>query len=336
MRAVIMHSLGALLLAACSFGGTADRRMLANGEPFVATGDSGYDEGRSHLLAGNYGLAVQRLRAALRVQPRSPEVLNALAVAYDHLGRRDIAQAYFAEALAADPNSVQTLNNIARSLMSGGSYSLAGSYLERAAALEPANPIIRANQRAIAVRPEPDSAGRLQPIRSDGPGWIERTSPAVQTIVTRRAFRDDSVNESDDTLLPLLNFANVESSAGGGAEVQVALVRMQPERPANETVSTSAAVAVAIANGNGRNGMAARLDRYLQTKGWAPSRLLNADHFAYATTAITYRAGFADAAWALAKSLPIATEIKESNSLSTDVLLRIGKDLVSYDHWINQ
>jgi tetratricopeptide (TPR) repeat protein len=336
MRAAIIHSLGALLLAACSLGATAERRMVANGEPFVATGDSAYDEGRRHLLAGNYGLAVQQLRAALRVQPRSPEVLNALAVAYDHLGRRDIAQAYFAEALAADPSSVQTLNNIARSLMSGGSYSLANSYLERAAALEPANPTIRANQQVIAARPEPDLAGRLQPIHSSGSGWIERTSPAVQTIVTRRAFRDESVNEPDDSLLPLLSFANVESAAGRGAEVQLALVRVQPEGLTKETASTHAPAAVAIVNGNGRNGMAARLDRYFQAKGWAPARLLNADHFGYSTTTIAYRTGFSDAAWALANALPVATEVKESNSLNTDVLLRIGKDLVSYDRWINQ
>jgi LytR cell envelope-related transcriptional attenuator/Tetratricopeptide repeat len=324
----------ALAGAGCSFGGPDERRMLANGEPVVAPGPDAYGEGKLHLLNGNYGLAVRPLRAALRNQPGSPEILNALAVVYENLGRRDLSQLYFAQALAADPGSVQTLNNIARSLMQSGSASLAGTYLERAAAFDPQNPIVRSNLELIVREPTARPAEGIAHAAARGadrPIWIERTAPMLQTLVTRPGMAAENA-VMDDAMLPLISFATVsftpDSAASGGSRIDVE-PPVEPAAAASDRKPFSGTLA--IANGNGRTGMAGRTGTYLESKGWKTARLLNADHFSYARTAIIYRTGFASTANDLAAALPVVADLSESAAPEADVLIRIGRDLLAFD-----
>jgi LytR cell envelope-related transcriptional attenuator/Tetratricopeptide repeat len=324
----------ALAGTGCTFGSPGERGLLANGVPIESPGPDAYGEGKVHLLNGNYGLAVRPLRAALRSRPNSPEILNALAVAYEKLGRRDLSQLYFAQALAADPGSVQTLNNIARSLMQSGSPSLAGAYLERAAAVDPRNPIVRSNLELVANRPTPGPAERIAHAvarGADRPIWIERTAPMLQTLVTTPGLAAENA-VIDDTLLPLVSFATVsftpDSAAPGGSRIDVESLA---EPAAAESARMPFSGALTIANGNGRTGMAARMGAYLESRGWKTARLLNADHFSYARTAITYRAGFASAANDLAAALPVAADLSESAAPEADVHIRIGRDLLAFD-----
>jgi hypothetical protein len=202
-------------------------------------------------------------------------------------------------------------------------------YLERGAAIEPGNPVVSENLRSVAAATDVSVEGRPRPALAAGPGWIERTSPTVQTIVTRGSSADDGLGEADETLLPLLSFADVELD-GVATEARVMLASVRSAAAARPSV-TGRSATLAIANGNGRNGMAARLGHQLQGQGWKPARLLNAEHFGYATTVIAYRPGFADVARDLAKTLPIVVDVKENGGLDADLLLRIGKDMIPYD-----
>lgn len=70
--------------------------------------------GRSFLGARQYGLAIELFRSAGRDPALRTESLNGLAVAYDAIGRRDIAERYFEEALASKPDDARARRNLAR------------------------------------------------------------------------------------------------------------------------------------------------------------------------------------------------------------------------------
>ena len=74
--------------------------------------------GRQQLAQGQTGLAIESFRKALaNAEPRAP-ALNGLAVAYSRLGRFDLAQRFFHEAIAADPQDVRYSENLARLMRS--------------------------------------------------------------------------------------------------------------------------------------------------------------------------------------------------------------------------
>jgi len=91
-----------------------------------------YEQGKRHLQLGSAGLAVDAFQAALKDHPDSIPALNGLAVAYDRLGRADVAQRFLDQALALEPNSAVTLNNLAYLNLVGGNTAVALAYAERA------------------------------------------------------------------------------------------------------------------------------------------------------------------------------------------------------------
>jgi tetratricopeptide (TPR) repeat protein len=329
MRIALLLSVTLALAASGCAQGDADgwRARLAK-QGAAATGSEAYEQGKVHLLNGRYGLAVGSLRAALRSQPASPEVLNALAISYDQLGRKDLAHMYFAQALALDPGSVQTLNNVARSLMEGGTPELAAAYLQRAAQAEPQNIVVRSNIEVLKQAPAVKAPLPLLPREHERQPWIERTAPRLQTLVTQPV---ETVTE-DDQLLPLVSFVQVAAVQEAATPRHDAVVsETLPEFHPDEALVPSAPAILAIVNGNGRTGMAARLGTYLQGQGWSSARLRNADHFDYPTTSIAYRVGFQRQARDLASALPVAVTLSERTDVDTDLELRIGRDLLAFD-----
>jgi len=145
-----------LLAAGCSTSDLAPR-PVARG--FGA--DSGvlapYDDGKRHLAAGRYGLAIERFGQVLAGDRRSLEALNGLAIAYVRLGRFDIGQGYFERALEIDAFSVPTLNNYGRALIEQGRLRDAGPFLQLALqrAAEPDLAVIAANVESIRASRSP-------------------------------------------------------------------------------------------------------------------------------------------------------------------------------------
>jgi tetratricopeptide (TPR) repeat protein len=332
MRALFAALLSTTVLAACSTPNAPDRPLLANGEPVMSSGADAYERGKQNLFGGNYGLAAGQLRAALRNEPMSLDILNALALTYDRLGRHDVSQHYFAQALAVDPRSVQTLNNIARALLDNGAVDIAVSYLKRAEALDPRNPVVLANL-ADATRRDPRDSTVRSASASSGitptTVWIERTSASKQTLVTRGELHFVSGVAEQNAILPLVNFSMIVESEKPRVEPEMIAVVEIPT-PSREPVKERPNIVVA--NGNGRTGMAARMRSYLERQGWQIGSALNADQFNYATTTIAYITGHEGEARRLAALLPVEAALVEKDDLATDVVLRIGRDLLPFDH----
>src|SRR5688572_25097907 len=71
----------------------------------VPRAPSDVDTARTHLAAGRTALAIDSLTRAVASDPASVDALNLIGVAYDRLGRYDVAQNYYRRALAVEPRS---------------------------------------------------------------------------------------------------------------------------------------------------------------------------------------------------------------------------------------
>lgn len=69
--------------------------------------------GRSYLDAGQTGLAIASFQQALAANEPSAPALNGLGVAYARLGRYDVAERLFQEAMAIDPSDGRYAGNLA-------------------------------------------------------------------------------------------------------------------------------------------------------------------------------------------------------------------------------
>jgi hypothetical protein len=131
-------------LAGCSQPMSAGRPIVSFGGDAVDVTDP-VDQARVQLTMGQFGLAVDTLQTALHREPQSGRILNLLAVAYDKIGRSDLADRYFAESLQIDPKASVTLNNWGYSKLLRGDRTAALDMFQRAAAENPDNPVVLAN-----------------------------------------------------------------------------------------------------------------------------------------------------------------------------------------------
>ena len=95
-----------------------------------------YQRGKVLLASNDVPGAVAAFRAALADNPQSVDALNGLGIAFDRLGRYDIARGYYDMALALVPDSPLVLNNLGYSLYLQGQDAAAIPFLRRALAIQ--------------------------------------------------------------------------------------------------------------------------------------------------------------------------------------------------------
>lgn len=87
------------------------------------------ETGKIQLDAGLYSMALESFRGALRQSPDSAQAYNGLAIAYDRIGRADLAQRYFETAIAKNPKDLRYHNNLAQLYTNTGRAQLAEALL---------------------------------------------------------------------------------------------------------------------------------------------------------------------------------------------------------------
>jgi tetratricopeptide (TPR) repeat protein len=90
-------------------------------------------EGRAFLATNNAVQAISAFRQALSADQSSVAALNGLGVAYDRLGRSDLARRHFEQALSLDPEAADIAYNLGWSLHLAGEHRAAVPWLQRAA-----------------------------------------------------------------------------------------------------------------------------------------------------------------------------------------------------------
>ncbi len=147
----------AVALLAASGAAARDRplELRSSSTPMPAAvlaggADAALDEGRALLAAANPVQAIAAFRTALASNPQSVAALNGLAVAYDRLGRADLARQHFEQALAFEPDAADIAYNLGWSLLKAGQYRDAIAPLQRASAGRDAR-AAGAARRALAI-----------------------------------------------------------------------------------------------------------------------------------------------------------------------------------------
>lgn len=165
-------------------------------DPYVAErldAEDNFLAGRAQLAVGHLGLALTHLRRADRERPGDVGILNAMGAAYDRMGRLDLAERTYAQALVLEPESPQTLNNYGYSLLLARRYDEAAAILAKAferGQWSPFAATIRANLRLLQGRTGPKPAVVAgEDIVMTATENLERNHALRQTAADRHALR---------------------------------------------------------------------------------------------------------------------------------------------------
>jgi hypothetical protein len=354
------QSLGALLgTASICWACAADpdiRPLPAQAERHLSPEDSAYQDGKDHLRAGRYGLAIVYFEKALAADPSSVSALNAIGTAYDQLHKYALAQSFYKTALTLDPQNADTWNNMAVSLRLAGATDAARKFLEQAMKLDPANQTINANM--VELNGGESDQKPVVAEASSGSLAAEPDGDVVRPLLRRSGLREYElalpdalrVPRSDErqgvTVSPILieqgRAAIVPITAEYLQAVPVAKVTAIPLPPPEIEVAVaidmpppvaiqSSQPQIELSNGVGRRHMAARLRTYLDAHGIAIAKIDDARPFDRIATVVAYRPGWANQARALAQALPLAVSVEPDAAIVAPIRVVLGRDLSAFD-----
>ena len=152
-------------LAACQ---SMDQSATLNGDPASTTsstsgmvdpanrpraGDEDLKLGKEHFRNANFGLAEKHFRAAVEQSQDSLEALIGLAAAYDQLGRFDLADRAYAEAIRVAGPTSAILNNRGYSHFLRRDFNRARQDFQLALRKDPDNAMAKRNMALVSGRP---------------------------------------------------------------------------------------------------------------------------------------------------------------------------------------
>ena len=117
---------------------------IALEEPFVAT-DQPMQLGREHFARGHYALAGRYFQTAVEVTPQDGDAWIGLAASYDHLGRFDLADRAYVQAVQIKGETSQVLNNWGYSYLLRGDAAQAERMFQKARVQNPGSQTINNN-----------------------------------------------------------------------------------------------------------------------------------------------------------------------------------------------
>lgn len=126
-------------------------------------------EGRSLLAAGNAAQAISVFRQALGQNAGSVAALNGIAIAYDRLGRIDLARQHFEMALALEPGAGDIAYNLGWSLHRAGQHRDAIAWLQRASSSNDGRAATAARRALLLVAAALENAALAPALTTDAP-----------------------------------------------------------------------------------------------------------------------------------------------------------------------
>lgn len=318
----------AIVIASSACTSASSRHGFPAGVQFTRQPDGSLDKAVTLLAHGDYALAIDEYRKALRDHPDDADALNGLAICYDQLGRFDLSDRYFEEALAIAPREPAFYRNFARSLDRQGRGEDAANLRRDMTAM-----------LAMSTTSEPS------PDRDSGP-------PAVLMAVPDPAPAQEQLAELSITLPRIAPPDTPAVITGGGRHPRLERVSLNEVRLVVPAVASAAGegrpaaayridigalMAAPIAtplpprvmNAVGRKGIAGRFSHYLAAKGVKQVEVGDAQ-FRVSRTRILFPPAHRAQAERIAKVLPMAVSIKPS-SRADRVLVLIGADALAAD-----
>jgi tetratricopeptide (TPR) repeat protein len=105
--------------------------------------------GKKYFHDGNFGMAERYFRRAAELRPRDCETWVDLAASYDHLGRFDLADRAYAQAIGLAGARAAILNNQGYSYLLRGDHARARQTLLAARRKDPSNRFVQNNLRLL-------------------------------------------------------------------------------------------------------------------------------------------------------------------------------------------
>ena len=194
MKKVLAAALVLILLGGCQsiFGHKSARldvRPVGEAQTSAAAVIA-LEEGRQHLIRGEVASAIVALRTASSDPATAAPAHNGLAVAYAMLGRGDLAERYFQQAIAEDPADPRFAANLAR------------FYHSREAAMAKADavpvPVVTALAEEVAPVTAVAEAPTERVVRA-GPSLVRVSLPTPQAALTRVSRQEVVIHSAPET-----------------------------------------------------------------------------------------------------------------------------------------
>lgn len=324
-------ALATVLLAGCATSSARGVRIALDSVKEGTQTGSSLAKGRMLFARGEYGLAIEAFRLAVREAPDVPDGYNGLAAAYDMMGRFDLSGTYYEMALARSPSDGRIYRNMARSLKMQGRNGESEALLAEWDSLQKidvADGPPEQQAQAALVRSPPSVAPAVE-AKTATP---EQTNPVSrsQAIVVNLA---DAAAVAPDKDLP-----KIVQAAHAIAPQALTSVPAVPSLPAtNVTIALDmpkpavahAQAAIRIMNADGRKGIARRMQGYLARSGIGNTQIGDSDR-RFARSWLVYPRSAQAQALALRKQLPFATNVVIDNRANRVVLL-LGRNAANYD-----
>lgn len=321
-----------IFLAGCATSSAPGVRIALDSSKENTETGSSLAKGRKLFNRGEYALAIEAFRLAVREAPDVQDGYNGLASAYDMMGRFDLSGTYYEMALARAPADGRIYRNMARSLKMQGRTGESEALLAEWNALErrstPTSPAAPEAKMAYAELPQPPAPAIEASIASPGPAMpILRGGQAIAIEIAETApiVPDKAVLKTSKSVpLPASQaqpFTQAEPSLRG-TNVTITLDVPKP-------VVAHAHAAIRIMNADGRKGIARRMQGYLAKSGIGNTQIGDSNR-RFGRSWLVYPRSAQDQALALKKRLPFATNIAVDNR-ATRVVLLLGRNAANYD-----
>jgi tetratricopeptide (TPR) repeat protein len=250
-----------------------------------------YALAKRQLTLGNFALAIDGFRKAIRQNPQSADAHNGLAVAYDRIGRHDLSRESYEQALALSPNDSAILANLARSLAAAGK---------------------KVESVAVAAKPAASSPGAR----------LERISSREVALVTSNSGAGWAAVGVEATPRRVAPAAPVFAQSRRGV-LEIALEAPEAAPSANHNVP------VVILNAVGRRGLARRMSNFLEDKGWSKASVGDA-RLRPKESLMFHAPKDRLAAVQLSRSLPFPSRLVVAPR-ARQVILFVGRNAMAFD-----
>jgi Flp pilus assembly protein TadD len=111
--------------------------------------------GLEYFNRGDFGTAQRYFQDAVEKAPQDASAWIGLAASYDRIGRFDLSDRAYRNAIRQVGETTEILNDLGYSYMLRGNYALARTYMSRAFARDPNNPTIINNLQLLDSLPLP-------------------------------------------------------------------------------------------------------------------------------------------------------------------------------------
>lgn len=315
-----------LVLAACTVG-TPELRAKHASPATGATDERALAKAQILYARGEYALAIEAFRKAIRFAPNDAAGYQGLGESYGQMGRLDLSGRYYEFALALAPRDLALRQQYARSLAKQERGDEARQLIAEIASMD-ATPL----QGVWAVPEERNSASRTAaaPLPTM-PSGRSVTIP-IDPPVARAQLQLERMSMAEVALVTRAMTSTEVGAVAIGHKVRVALAPAPTRAPgAVATAKPGTTIAsIRILNAVGRRGQAARMRSYLAGQGWTQAATGDAS-MRLAHSRVLVPGGHMDDARTLARRLPFRTALVPSQRTDRIVLV-LGANATPFDN----